>query len=201
VLGCIQGIRQEGISGAALTYMYLYKKEFAEIPYYVKLVSDYDCWQFKYDPDTTYFKLGLEADIYDALDKVWVELADYDNLYRLSGGFSKSMPLPQTVNGKIIKKYIAADNKLYRDCYAYEAEIAGYTALVVNKKSNSWIFGEKYNEYPLVCIWVFDGKVYTYSIFSGDSTVNCSEIAESFGGGGHKGAAGFSSKELLFKAK
>ena len=61
------------------------------------------------------------------------------------------------------------------------------------------MFGEKYSEYPLVMVWVFDGTQYVYSIFSGNLEIDCSKIAESYGGGGHKGAAGFSSKDLLFR--
>lgn len=187
----IKGIRQEGISGAGLTYMYCYNKEFNDIPYYVKLVSDYDCWQYKYEPDTTYFKIGAESKNFDALDMIWISLfqhrlGDYnlDNLISI---------------GKIIKTYIDADNTYYREHFSYESEIAGHKCLVVNKKSNSWIFGEKYNEYPLVMVWVFNGSEYIYSIFSSNKDIDCSKIAESYGGGGHKGAAGFASKELLFK--
>ena len=198
-LKLIDGIRQEGISGAGLTYMYCHNKSFNEIPYYVKLVSDYDCWQYKYEPDTTYFKLGIETELYDALDQVWTKLADQDYLYRLSGGFIEKVPMSQTKIGKIIKQYIDQNNKYYREHFAYETEIEGLKCLVVNKKTNSWIFGEKYKEYPLVMVWVFNGSKYTYSIFSSNKEIDCSKIAEKYGGGGHKGAAGFSSDELLFK--
>lgn len=198
-LKLIKGIRQDGISGAGLTYMYCHNKLFNEIPYYIKLVSDYDCWQYKYEPDTTYFKLGVETEPFDALDKIWVELAEHDYLYRLSGGFIEKVPMPQTKTGKIIKQYIDQNNKYYREHFAYETEIEGLKCLVVNKKSNSWIFGEKYKEYPLVMVWVFNGSKYTYSIFSSNKDIDCSKIAEKYGGGGHKGAAGFSSDKLLFK--
>ena len=185
----IEGIRQDGISGAALTYMYCYERAFDEIPYYVKLVSDYDCWQYKYEPDTTFFKIGMESNDFDALDDIWNYL------------FNKDNEVYDTVldYGKIIKKYIDSDNTYYREHFSYESEIAGHKCLVVGKKTNSWVFGEKYNEYPLVMVWVFDGIKFTYSIFSSNKEIDCSKIAESYGGGGHKGAAGFSSTELLFK--
>ena len=48
-------------------------------------------------------------------------------------------------------------------------------------------------------VWVFNGTKYSYSIFSSNLNVDCSKIAEKYSGGGHKGAAGFSSDELLFK--
>lgn len=194
----IKGIRQDGISGAGLAYMYLYQCEFNDLPYFIKLVSDYDCWQYKYEPDTTYFKIGIETECYDALDNIWVDL------FRESEdeGYYKQVPttLYNLVNtGTTIKGYIDRDNEQYRKAFSYETEIEGHKCLVVNRKSNSWIFGEKYNEYPIVMVWVFNGEKYSYSIYSSNKNIDCSKIAEKFGGGGHRGAAGFSSTELLFK--
>lgn len=183
----IPGLRKDEISGAALTYMYLYHKFFNDIPHYIKLVSDYDCWQYKFEPETTYFKIGIETKPYDALDNVWNMLF-------------KNISIDEIISkGELIKTFIDNDNTYYREHFAYESEIEGYKCLVVNKKSNSWIFGEKYSEYPLVMVWVYNGEKYTYSIFSSNKDIDCSKIAEKYGGGGHKGAAGFSSTELLFK--
>jgi len=191
----IDGIRRDKISGAALTYMYLYNCEFNELPYYIKLVSDYDCWIYNFDPDTTYFKIGIETESYDALDVIWEVLAGVN-----ISEFDTTATLYQIRDkGKIIKGYIDRDNDQYRNQFSYESIIGGNKALVVNRKTNSWIFGDKYNEYPLVCVWAFNGTRYSYSIFSSNPNVDCSKIAESYGGGGHKGAAGFSSDELLFK--
>lgn len=187
----IKGIRQDKVSGAGLTYMYLYNCSFDELPYHVKLVSDYDCWIYDYDPDTTNFKLGIETKNYDALDNIWIELFDTKEIMSIINDV--------ILTGMTIKKYIDMDNAQYLKNYNYESEIAGHRCLVVNKKSNSWIFGDRYNEYPLVMVWVFDGKKYLYSIFSSNPNIDCSKIAESYGGGGHKGAAGFSSDELLFR--
>lgn len=192
-LASIKGIRQDGIAGAGLTYMYCYNKTYDELPYYVKLVSDYDCWQFKHDPYTTFFKLGIESDKFDALDNIWKWLFNAkDNQYC---GIVDDI----ISNGKTIKDYVDSDNTYYRDHFAYESEICGHKCLVINKKTNSWVFGDKYKEYPLVMVWVFDGTKYTYSIFSSNPDIDCSEIAKIYGGGGHKGASGFSSTALLFR--
>ena len=191
----INGIRLDGISGAGLTYMYLHNCGFDDIPYHVQLVSDYDCWKFKFEPHTTYFKLGIESEDYDALDLVWKELNTKSSLKKQVNSMLEKI----ISNGTAIKRYVDKDNEQYRKQFAYESEICGYKALVVNRKTNSWIFGEEINNYPLVCVWVFNGSRYSYSIFSKYNDVDCSKIAESFGGGGHKGAAGFGFGELLFK--
>lgn len=190
----INGIRLEGISGAALTYMYLYNKEFNEIPYYIKLVSDYDCWKFNFEPDTTIFKLGIDAENHDALDKIW-------NIFECQKDLNNEKLKNIIDNGTIIKKYIDIDNIIYRDSYGYESDIDGYKCFVVNKKTNSWVFGDFYEKYPLVVVWVFDGEKYRYSLYSNKYNVDCSKIAENYGGGGHKGAAGFTSYELLLRKK
>ena len=184
-LNNIKGIRKEGISGAALTYMYLFDTEYKKIPDYVKYVSDYDCWIYKYKDQTTYFKLGMDIRNHDALDKIWIELIDISKLLKIID------------DGKLIKKYIDIDYKSYRNDYGYESEFEGYKCYVVNRKTNSWIFGDKYNKYPLVVVWVYNGKTYSYSLYSSNPNVDCSKIAEKYGGGGHKGAAGFSYNELL----
>ena len=47
-------------------------------------------------------------------------------------------------------------------------------------------------------VWVFNGEKYIYSIFSNDLNID-SKIAEKYGGGGHKGTAGFSSMNYCLK--
>jgi oligoribonuclease NrnB/cAMP/cGMP phosphodiesterase (DHH superfamily) len=184
----IAGLRIEGISGAALIHMYLYNCSFDDMPMYLQYVSDYDCWKYEFDPETTHFKIGLETHSYDAIDPIWNMLAS-------------DIEVEEQIIaiGAIIKGYIDAEHTQYRNSYSYETEIRGHKCLVVNRRCNSWIFGEKYNEYPLVMVWVFNGTKYQYSIYSSNKDIDCSKIAESYGGGGHKGAAGFSADELLFK--
>lgn len=192
-LSNIKGIRLEGVSGAALSYMYLYNKQFDKLPYYVRLVSDYDCWKSVYEPDTTRFKLGMDGKKHDALDEIWMDFESELNL-------DVTENLNNVIdNGRVIKKYIDNTNIVYRDNYGYESIIDNYKCFVVNKKTNSWVFGDFYNTYPVVVVWVFNGSIYQYSIYSSDVNIDCSKIAESYGGGGHKGAAGFTSTELLFK--
>lgn len=140
----VKGIRKEGISGAALTYMYLFDCEFDDIP-----ISN------------------------DLLDKM-IE------------------------SGKAISKYVEKEYEQYRKAYAYESRIDGVKCLVVNRRCNSLIFGNLIKDYPIVAIWVFDGEKYKYSIYSDKPDVNCSKIAERYGGGGHKGASGFVSEKMIF---
>ena len=69
--------------------------------------------------------------------------------------------------------------------------------MVLNRKRNSDIFLNHINEYDLVVSYIYNGNTYSYSIYSKNENVDCSKIAELFGGGGHKGASGFSTKHLV----
>ena len=46
--------------------------------------------------------------------------------------------------------------------------------------------------------FVFDGSKWTVSIYSTNKNIDCSELAKKYGGGGHKGAAGFQCENLPF---
>lgn len=185
----IKGIRKEGISGAALTWMYLYKCGFEDVPKFIQLISDFDCWLFKFK-DTMYFKYGLEAVDYDALDIVWNKLVRDKDQHTL---------LDQMIqDGKVIDAYVTKEYELYREKYAYEGTLNGYKCLVVNRSCNSLIFGDLINKYPIVAIWAYNGKNYKYSLYTTNPDVDCSKIAEQFGGGGHKKAAGFVSDKMVF---
>lgn len=186
----LRGIRDKAYSGAALVYMFIKNCTYGECPKYIKYISDYDTFQEKIKPESDYFKLGYDS----CIDK-WATLVE---LYK-----AKDMNQYDGINslmeiGKTIKSYLDTDYKSYRNKYGFEATIDGVKVFVINRKCNSWLFGEKYDEYPMVCSYAFNGKMYDYSLYSADTSVDCSKIAEKFGGGGHRGAAGFLSKEIVF---
>lgn len=186
-LNALEGIRNEDYSGAALTYMYLYNVSYPMVPEYVKLVSDYDTWKLD-RPEPALFKLGMDAQDNDVDSNIWDQLA------------SLSYMMDDIIeDGRTINRYLDLDLKSYRESYGFEATTQdGDIVYVVNRKSNSWIFGELIDKYVAVISYVFDGTQYVYSVFSSDANFDCSEFAETYGGGGHKGAAGFTSNQLVF---
>lgn len=70
----------------------------------------------------------------------------------------------------------------------------------VNRQYNSDIFGDKYYQYPIVCVFTYNGKGWRYSLYSSKPDACCGKIAQAFSpaGGGHNGAAGFTRAELIF---
>lgn len=170
--------------GAYLTWLYHYM---CEVPDAIKLVDDYDRWQFNL-PDTKRFKLGVDANNNDFDSVMWTKLLNYDDT-----------ELNRVINaGTPVFDYIENNNTYYLNSFGFETEITGIKCIAVNYKTNSWIFGDNYYKYPLCCVFAFNGKKWSYSIYSNCDDIDCSKIAESFGGGGHKGAAGFSTDKLIF---
>lgn len=188
----IKGNIRDGRSGAALTYMYLHKKSFNDIPQYIKYVSDYDCWKYEFGKDSKYFKCYIDSVDYTPFAGVWGELKhDTDGLL-----------LTQHIDeGRTIKRYIDNEYKRVRESLAYELEIGGYKALCINAEGNSWLFGDEIKNYPICMTWTFDGNIYNYSLYSDqdkEDAVDVSKICEKYGGGGHPGASGIQSVEKIW---
>lgn len=188
----IKGSIVEGKSGAALTYMYLHKKSFEEIPQYVKYVSDYDCWIYDYGDLSKDFKCYIDSVDSKPFADVWTELA-------------KDTWLKYTIKcieeGRTIRRYIEQEYKRTRENRAYELEIEGYKALCINSEGNSWLFGDKITEYPICMLWTYNGNTYNYSLYSDqdrEDAVDVSKICEKYGGGGHPGASGIQSVEKIW---
>ena len=103
-------------------------------------------------------------------------------------------------NGILIMEYEKLQAKDYLDKYAFSTKIKNYNALVVNKgKVNSLFFNSHFdpNLHDLMCSFIMSPNQSWYVSFY-SPTIDCSELAKSFGGGGHKGAAGYSSTTLPF---
>lgn len=193
----IDGLVLEGISGAALTYMYIngIKPENYEdeVPYFLKIISDYDCWQKKYS-QSDFFALGMKV-----TDMRNISSTTYSSLFK-DKSMSKSTTVDTIVErGLTIRKYLNEEYKFIREHYGYEAIIEDYKCFCVNNEGNSWVFGDLISQYPICILFSFNGESYMVSLYSDDPDVDCSKIAEKFGGGGHRGAAGFTCTALPFK--
>ena len=182
----IPGLIKDGISGAALTYMYLHNVEYDDIPLYLKYVSDYDCWIYKYGSSTEYFSCYMNSVDIGITSLIW-DLISNEKYFN-------DIVLRE---GAAIRRYMTNIYKDIRESYAYEVDVEGHKALVINGNGNSWLFGEAIDKYDLCIRWNYNGERYIYTIFS-HSNVDASKIAVKYGGGGHKAAAGYSSVEKIW---
>lgn len=207
----ICGIVIEGVCGALLTYLFfnnyalvgynrseihynlstdrLYKDK--NIPKFIKYIDDYDCWK-KVFPETNDFHYGLT--ISSPLDEIITTLLKDDDDTLINDIIKQ---------GKSIQKYLDFENKEYHtNMYGFEftlqTEDGDCRCYCLNRKGGSLMFGDKIKEYDAVIPFYFNGKNWTYSIYTEKDNVNCEAIAKSYGGGGHPKAAGWVSDNLIF---
>lgn len=162
-----------------------------KIPKFIKLIDTYDRWQIN---DSSF----NDAESFNYIMKN--KLSEKTTWYDLIHDHESLDFLKRLINiGESIKLYITNDNQNYYSNNKYISSYNGKKCVVINRLSNSQIFGEDYYEFPFVVVWTYDGEKYKYTLYANDkSDVKCNEIAEQFGGGGHKGAAGFTSDKLIF---
>lgn len=168
-------------SASVLVWQYFFPKR--KIPALLLYIEDMDLWKFK----RPYTREILAT----------INLPDFD--------FEKWNKLIKEIeNKKTRKKYIEAGKKIveYQDeviaglvAQAKEVKFGRYKTLVVN---SSLLISEIGNALikkmpPMAVIWFEAGKKKVVSLRS-NGEVDVSKIAEKYGGGGHKKAAGFSLK-------
>ena len=197
IINHIKGILSDENSGAYLTWQYLMKSE--QIPFVIKLVSDFDTFHLKLYPSSMQFKYCIESE-----NKYYItDNCHPNNIYAWKMLIDSDQKVYECIEkGKIMMKYAFSDFERYRDKYCYESKIGDIPCVVINRQgTGSMIFGDLQSKYDYLITYVFNGDKYIYSIYSEnkDPKIDCSLIAKQYGGGGHKGAAGFTSDKLLFK--
>jgi uncharacterized protein len=167
-------------SGAGLAWDWFYG---TARPWIIDYIEDRDLWNWK---------MPQAKEVCAALDMA--ELT-FDEWYKLAHQDPKDL----AIQGKSILQY---QNKVMKSLaqHVREAEFAGYRVPTVNSPVLQSDLGSALAEgQPFAVIWrqAGDGR-YIYSLRSTPAGVDVSEIAKTFGGGGHRQAAGFEADRLLF---
>ena len=170
-------------SGCELTWRYF---DVHKTPEVVKLIGDYDKWSLKMAPVCFQLYEGLKLENQNPASDMWHEL------------FKSNETCERIIEaGKTAIRY--RDNYCADMCqsYGYETDFAGYRAYAANMaRFGSKQFGERFSQYPFCIGYVHDGEKFVVSLYS--ETVDVGAICKKHGGGGHKGAAGFTCRELPF---
>lgn len=96
--------------------------------------------------------------------------------------------------GRSILKYQAKQDTLVASQRSFEGTVDGLPAIFCNGvPHNSQSFHSVYDpdKHKLMVAFHYDGKQFNISLYSTHDDVDCGAIAKLYGGGGHKGAAGF----------
>lgn len=178
-------------SGATLTWKQLFPDQ--AVPKLLQYVRDKDIWRWEL-PDSRDINMALKEEewILDPSHSYWKNyfqgVSEEEWKVLIDHGSYSRILLKHRIE-KAVKK-------------GFGISLGGHKALAVNWTEDSSEMGEYiYRElgYPVALIFSYAGTHWSFSLRS--STVDVSEIAITYGGGGHAGAAGFRSDKIewLFK--
>ncbi len=168
-------------SGGVLAWEYFFPEK--PVPIALLFIQDIDIWKWSL-PETkdlaTYFEL-VEFN-FDYWEKM---VANMEDKNAREGIIEKSEMLTKYIDMKV--KEIAGE--------AYPVEFEGMKIMAVNSNTLSSKVGNMLaTNYPPVAIIWAETKDYIYASLRSNGTVDVSEIAKKYGGGGHRAAAGFRPK-------
>jgi oligoribonuclease NrnB/cAMP/cGMP phosphodiesterase (DHH superfamily) len=178
----VPGERSLDAAACVLTWRTFFPED--PIPQAVSLIGDRDIWQMAY-PETRAFSEGLfQEQIEPTNDRLWEPLLDDDEA-RVRQLIERGRVL-YDARLKSIKDVV------FR--YGFVTSFEGHTTMVVNHRGNGDM-GEYIRKagYELAYCYVEvvrNGLLQTTVTLYSDQ-IDVSEIARKFGGGGHRGAAGF----------
>lgn len=198
----IPGMRSTSFSGCELTYLEIHQDVPTDLILYAGL---YDSFRFKgldYEQEVLYVQYGLRTyiqDVYTAIETIKAFNAGILTIDDLK------------IQGRIIFNYLTVqaqksykekteDKYLSENMYEngeYVSTIKRRFICINEERMNFANFGIDYvaDGYHGVLSYYFADGVWNYSLYS--TVVDCAKIAKDFGGGGHKGAAGFRLEEKL----
>ena len=185
----IDGIQRSGTdSGCKLCWEFYAVDE--PIPEAIELISDFDCWVYKHGARTNEFIAGLYTVNVEPDSDLWNQFFDPETSeeyvgYIVDAGKNvvkfREKFCEESFNGKAFKIKFEG-----LDCYAI-----GLTGL------GSFAFAGSLGDVQAGICFGYNGKRWQYGMYSEDPNVDVSKICSKYGGGGHKGAGGFSSDVFL----
>ena len=205
-----EGLRNTKFAACELTWKYFFPDK--EMPEIVRLLGRYDCFGHK---GTNEEQKVLEFQ-YGARNYI----TNYKDAYKyLQMYFDREINKDENnelINsiwtiGSNIYSYLCTEAKqVYKNGfpirfviphpeYIGEGQYKIVKFICINKERfNPINFGINYHkdEYDGAACFYFDGNTYNFSLYNDNGEVDCSQIAKQYGGGGHRGAAGFRIKDL-----
>lgn len=166
------------------------------VPKCIAAIHYYDIWDHR-NPDTTNFKLGYTL---NNPESIWgIIQSSYLDYTTYRGSVE---------DGRVISRYVDEQNKEYCAKAALDMNISYngrlYSVMALNtNRCTSLTFGDNMDKYDICMPFWYNGKkhIWSYSLYTNKDDVDCSEIAKTLGGGGHKQAAGFTMKTCICDLK
>lgn len=176
------GVRDTSEAACVLTWRYFFPDQ--PVPTAIKLIGDRDIWRWA-EVDTGAFNEGLHQHYTRPNnDELWQPLLD-DSPEELA----RLIEMGSAIREARLREIRRATSR-----YSFQATFEGHRTLVINLRGSGDL-GEQIRNlgYEVGYCYVdkvSEGQLMTYVTLYSD-TVDVSQIAQKFGGGGHAGAAGF----------
>lgn len=198
----IDGIRDPKFAACELTWMHFFPD--VKMPEIVRLLGRYDCFGHKGTDEEKYvleFQYGARESIFDvdtALKhlKQSIKFSSDPEYWAIRGN---NIEKDLHISGKAIYSYLCTQAKQIFD-HRFTMRFGNYCFAAINhERFNPVNFGIDYHAYKADDVYYYDGvasfwitpKGIKFSLYNDNGKVDCSAIASSLGGGGHKGASGF----------
>ena len=193
------GIRRMGVGACALVWENLHP--FTPVPEAVRLLAEYDVWNHT-DPRTLPFQYGFR--FFEDTSP------DHQELWQPFFGSMSSQKVEEVcTTGNILLVYEERQNAKICRAFAFETILVtpfgDFRAICCNRGfTNSKLFDSVYDPEAHEVMITFcrlkpPAHMWKVSLYSARDDVDCGAIAKVWGGGGHKGAAGFQCKNLPFE--
>jgi oligoribonuclease NrnB/cAMP/cGMP phosphodiesterase (DHH superfamily) len=191
----IRGLRIDGEAACSLCWRYTHGG--MEPPKPIYLASVYDIWKWQGVEGAIEFQHGarvFETDPATEEGKLfWDEIFDSPH--------EKTEEVIEL--GKLLIPYRERSNHNFMKSSAFETEIDGLKVVAVNRKGNSQQFDSVWDpeKHDAMLTFAWQKGCWTVSLYTDREDVDVSVIAKRYGGGGHRGAAGFSTQNLPFSLR
>lgn len=199
----IPGIRSKDYCGAALAWFFLNPGK-KGLPYFLKLVDDFDCWKKKI-PESDYLNYAfnylkdLKHVFFDSKSNEWATwintgTGNISSILEYGKKFKETMEDFDYANIRrngfigVLDKF----PKIKMICLCNDSKGSQLFSDLLKSKEHP------NGKYDYACAFQYNGISFTVSIYcKDDAKPNAKEICEAYGGGGHPGAAGFTTKTFF----
>lgn len=187
-LNYLSGKRDIKKAACRLTWEYIFPDK--QVPKSVLLTEDYDIWKWEME-DTEKFHYGMDGFSHKPKDKIWEQLLINYLPHKLEEVIRAGEYILHATNNRYESQVRAT---------AFPVNFYNYNCIVCNAfATGSKLFDSIKKDYDIKITFNFDGESYCVSLYSNKEQIDVSKIAMEFGGGGHRGAAGFYCPKLPFK--
>jgi uncharacterized protein len=178
------GLRDSKHAACRLAWKYFFPE--VPVPRAIRLIEDYDIWAGKYGSASKGFRLACNLIDLSPKSKTWDSWLSPDYT-----------PTQEIKTGEAILQHKKMEDQRAMEERGTKGTWEGHTALFCNIESPNDLLELADKDIKVVITFVHTGPAWKVSLRARqEAGVNVGQLAQKYGGGGHKLAAGFVCKKL-----